>query len=520
VQQRKKEIKILNIFYNETLRYLSGARKTTHISELYLFTGLYEISRRIEIDTVIYWNRLLHVPETNPIYDMINNKWFYQWKKYLRFQKMNKITQYKQKTYEKRTIFWKSFITADKYDIINNTNFIITDFYNQFYRLNKYTQIKLEKPSYIKLVCKPYDENEAATNNNDDIYIFTDGSLKYGFGGYGIYCEYYPVVPVDGKHIKQTRKIFELSRFVGKATDINFIELLAVPDALNYILQHKKEYLYKINNIYVIIDNKQAAYLLGGKYLATEPYFNKYLSETYKIAHKIYTQYKIITVIQWCKGHTWLGNIKADKLANKAVDENIYKNTLNITPISTATTKHLIKTILNTEKLKLKQTKQQHVISQILNKWNIFDEYEQINIDITILSKLYFCILTQLRTGHIKLNFYGHQLNHMEFYKRNVDEIFICDKKCCIDNNNGYCSYCGDKTETVHHFIMFCDKYKKQRDILYLESMKVLIMHQLDFSLKNLLFPPSNIKNRHRKHIFDSLCLYVLNTKRLFFNCS
>ena len=39
-------------------------------------------------------------------------------------------------------------------------------------------------------------------------------------------------------------------------------------------------------------------------------------------------------------------------------------------------------TILNQEKLKQQQTKEQHVISNILNKWNIFAEYQQINIDI------------------------------------------------------------------------------------------------------------------------------------------
>ena len=107
----------------------------------------------------------------------------------------------------------------------------------------------------------------------------------------------------------------------------------------------------------------------------------------------------------------------------------------------------------------------------------------------------------------------------MEYYKNNGDNIFICNKKCCIDNNNGNCSYCVDKIESVHHFIMNCVKYKIQRDILYLATMKVFYLYQLDFSLKNLLFPPPNINNKHRKHIFDSLCTYVLNTKRLFFYC-
>ena len=77
-----------------------------------------------------------------------------------------------------------------------------------------------------------------------------------------------------------------------------------------------------------------------------------------------------------------MGNIIADKLANKAIDETSNRTTSKTTPISIATTKHMVKTtILNQEKLKQQQTKEQHVISNILNKWNIFAEYQQINID-------------------------------------------------------------------------------------------------------------------------------------------
>ena len=325
---------------------------------------------------------------------------------------------------------------------------------------------------------------------------------------------------IDETTIQQTRNIFELARFVGKATDINYIELLAVPEALKHLLTTKKDYFYKIKNIYVVIDNKQAVYLLAGQFAATEPYFNKIIIETHKIANKIYAQHNITTNIQWCKGHVWRGNIEADKLANKAVDENINKTTSNSTPISISTAKNLIKTeIFKQEKKKQQETKEQHIISNILNKWNIFKEYQEINIDIQILSKLNFCVLTQLRTGHIKLNFYFHQLKHVDVYKSNINQLLRCDKNCCIENNSGLCVFCVNKIETVQHFVMECKKYEKHRNILYLETMKILYLYEYDFSLKNLLFPPPNIKNQHRKHIFDSLCTNVSNTKRLFFYC-
>ena len=155
-----------------------------------------------------------------------------------------------------------------------------------------------------------------------------------------------------------------------------------------------------------------------------------------------------------------------------------------------------------------------------MNKWNIFEEYKEINIDIDILTKLNFIILTQLRTGHIKLNLCLHQLNHMPFYKDNLDKFMQCNDICCSDNNSGYCINCKNQLESVYHFIMECKKYEKQRDILYYETMRIFVIYQIDFKLRNLLFPPPNIKNQHRKHILNSLCTYALNTRRLFFYCS
>ena len=50
----KKEIKILNIFYNKILRYSCGARKNTSVDELHLFTGLYNVHHKIETNIIIY----------------------------------------------------------------------------------------------------------------------------------------------------------------------------------------------------------------------------------------------------------------------------------------------------------------------------------------------------------------------------------------------------------------------------------------------------------------------------------
>ena len=151
----QRELKTLKVFYNKILRYLSGARKHTPIEELYLFTGFDDIYAQIETDAVIYWNRLLHLPETNPIYELIDRKWYNNWKLELRANKLSQTTTLK--TYEKKTIFWKSFQAAKKHNIIETTNFNQYSYYSDFYKLNKYTVIKPILPKHIKIISQPYD---------------------------------------------------------------------------------------------------------------------------------------------------------------------------------------------------------------------------------------------------------------------------------------------------------------------------------------------------------------------------
>ena len=172
------------------------------------------------------------------------------------------------------------------------------------------------------------------------------------------------------------------------------------------------------------------------------------------------------------------------------------------------------------------QTNPIHVISYQLIKWNTFNEYDikQFNMDIEILSRLYFIILTQLRTGHIKLNWCLHQLQHSNYYRDQFQEYgciqstIYCTSECCKYNNSGFCHFCKNCRESVYHFIMVCPKYKRNRFLLYCEIMRILNQYQYEYNLKNILFPPMNIIRQHRKHIYDSLCYFVLSTRRIHFH--
>ena len=90
-----------------------------------------------------------------------------------------------------------------------------------------------------------------------------------------------------------------------------------------------------------------------------------------------------------------------------------------------------------------------------------------------------------------------------------------CDKICCIDNLSGQCNFCNNKMETIYHFLMECTHYNKLRYVMYCKCMQILIKYHENFNLKNLLFPPLNISNQHRKQIYDQVCKYVIATKRV-----
>ena len=92
-----------------------------------------------------------------------------------------------------------------------------------------------------------------------------------------------------------------------------------------------------------------------------------------------------------------------------------------------------------------------------------------------------------------------------------------CIESCCGNYNFGKCTFCINEFESVRHFLMCCDKYKKFRYILYCKTMKILNHYHLDFSLLNLLFPVSVSDSSHRKLIFHAVCRYVLQTKRIYF---
>ncbi len=229
--------------------------------------------------------------------------------------------------------------------------------------------------------------------------------------------------------------------------------------------------------------------------------------------------------LQWGKRGIWNGNIIADELAKKAVNQYII-NKHNYQNEETAISMEMVKKyfkmkwkILKTEQIT--NIKRKSVISQNMDIWEIYSEEQPIKWDMKQFDREGYGKLTKLRTEHIPLNWYYHVRKHYNEYKMQMKQYgyikykIECNKECCGDCNNGYCKQC-DKIETVYHYLIACKKYNNLREF-YIQPLKQIILeYENTISLKRILFPPINAKWHHRKMILSNIINYCKLSKRFY----
>ena len=208
------------------------------------------------------------------------------------------------------------------------------------------------------------------------MYIYTDGTLQNGVGGFGIYLECTFIENyVDYKYME----IDEISKFIGICNDINYIELKAIMDAIQYILHNNIYNKLRYKKIYIITDSEQSYQWLAGLTMINQSYIHELIIKSYKNIKQLYIDYGYTIILQWCKGHIWRGNIRADHLADYSIKQQqtpYYDiNHINSTnPLSIRSVKNVFKSsIFNS--YKKSQFNNLHVLSYRLSKWNMFQIY-------------------------------------------------------------------------------------------------------------------------------------------------
>ena len=77
------------------------------------------------------------------------------------------------------------------------------------------------------------------------------------------------------------------SEFVGRSKDVNYVELLAVPDAILYLSSQRIPILSNFNYIHIITDNKQVWGWISGLYNIKQSYVCNQIIRCYQMHTKI-----------------------------------------------------------------------------------------------------------------------------------------------------------------------------------------------------------------------------------------
>ncbi len=517
----KGDLNPLRVLWNKVMRLITGGLYSTPIKCLQYLSDMGSIRTWIDYKSANFFRQLLSKPTNNPIYDQIESYWYAQWKDDC-MTRGSEVTK-QRKTYLKKSPFWTSYKNAKKhkvFDILPFSHYPHLTYHQATFNQKMYLP---KMPNNLKIITEKYNSTHKSQKNKHTLYIWPDGSIKEGInnikiGGFGVYIETCQTI----YNIATPKIKWYLS--LGKQYDINYVEAKAIHNAILEMQKNHKPLLKQYDCMHIITDNKNTHKWIAQMQTVNENYMYQLILQIYKninILHKEHIQIKL----QWCERGKWNGNIQADKLANKAVDEHIkyngqkYFNT--ITPIST----NVLKTHIKNQWTKLKhtQTKNIHsnaVISRNMKRWQIFNEKQPIIWDMKQFNIKDYAILTQLRTEHIRLNWYFHIRKHYKYYKQQIKTYgyiqnrLTCLPNCCTDNNKGLCITCN-KPETVYHFIIKCNKYHQLRQIYIHPIYELLQQHFQNISLKHFLFPSLNMKWCHRKMILNNVICYVRVTRRV-----
>ena len=505
----------LQSMYRQVLRYMVAAPHSVPITLLYMLADMPSLADWIQSQQATFWSRLLHIPRTNPLYKRIDNDWMFHWR-------TPSLYRRKLHTYSRRSPLWRCFLHAQSFGIPTKIKLEPDTILHDFYRAPACARTMPCKPQTLHFLTRPYSTDQPHNRNTHALFCWSDGSLMRAVGGCGFYVETHVLTATAWR----SNLWIDGSQHMGESYDICYLELWAADIALRKIASAPAQLLQPYSRVYLTIDNKPVVHWIAGIWKADQPYIHSLLTSIYRTVRALHDNAQISCTVQWCRRGLWFGNDMADRLAKQAVRNAVPVGLIPRTykPLSHGIIKTLVKAQLPQRRRRVfVAEKNRHLISRNFFQWNVLQTGTfRPKHDHKMLTRTQLAIITRLRTGHSKLNFSNHLLQHHSEYKNRwrqcngqfgALQLISCAAACCTDNNSGMCRACSTP-ETEEHFLLLCPAHDDLRRRFIYKYLPLYNALSEPLTLQSLLFPPSSIRWKHRKMILRSICLYAIETGR------
>eukprot|EP01083_Nonionella_stella_P254494 874432_1 len=214
-----KELKALKVLYNTLIRWHIGARNTTPLELVYFLADACRIEDIIKISGAKYWIHLLSLPQHHALYPIIERKWFHIWKRYIEHG-IEPVD-----TNDRCNPIWQCFLAAIDLQLLDLVPLQHIQQYGDIPKAPGYHRTLPRIPYNLEFIEAEYEGREFTKENV--LWIFVDGSVKYGLGGLGV-------------NICGLQFGIDYGLCIGKAYDINLVECLAAINGLKYHIQNSE----------------------------------------------------------------------------------------------------------------------------------------------------------------------------------------------------------------------------------------------------------------------------------------
>ena len=325
MEKYKKDMR--KLYYKMARMTFKAERSTPRMAIIHQLDAI-GFDNRMKCRGIQYFSHILRTPKTGILYNNIKDEWWSYMKYYiLKRKKYKEKDEYLEKLLQKRNeeehLEKKNTLIFKMINMVMNMKEKYSDI-ECIQENTKYDDIYRETSIYVDLTNIKearqikYKEEEFNIDNEmgkeNEIWIFTDGSVKNGIGGYGYQViesnEYKKLKDLEFEKYKiesKGKQWHELWMWLSRRCSIDFCEAFAIRDALRDIIllneKNEKEIKKEIKKIRVITDSEVVLKWIKGEYKIRNNTMRDIIEDIKWNATKIMEEKGLEISIQKVKAH-------------------------------------------------------------------------------------------------------------------------------------------------------------------------------------------------------------------------